>query len=84
MPTLKLKVLCDSGRHCATCRDREGGRSWREAQSRLRGLAVDWECPMGHPWGYAPPQGLRLSIPADYDPKDYHRDSRGTEGCGCA
>lgn len=50
-----LSVICDTQAHCAACRDREGGRAWRQS---LRTAFVlpggdDFECPSGKPWGFA-------------------------------
>lgn len=48
--------ICASGRHCPTCRDREGARPWRTALGQAFELppgAPDFECPLGRPWGYA-------------------------------
>lgn len=79
---MKLETVCRSGAHCRTCRDKDRV-AWRESLARACGLS-EIVCPMGHPWGHSPPVGLRLPIPADYDPRDYKRDSKGTDGCGCA
>ena len=44
---------CRREAHCRTCRDREGGRKWREGIAKRYAVeGVDWECPLGHPWGY--------------------------------
>ena len=53
---------CKAGTHCATCRDLEAGRSWRESLTlrfAVPGGAVDFVCPQGRPWGYVgPARGL--------------------------
>jgi len=55
-----MKAFCESGHckmgiHCGTCRDLEKGRPWREDIARHFGTdGVDWPCPRGHAWGYAP------------------------------
>ena len=42
--------------HCGTCRDLEGGRTWRQGiAKRFEVEGVDWPCPKGHEWGYQPP-----------------------------
>jgi hypothetical protein len=48
-------AICASGAHCATCRDRDGGRAWRRSNIRVRGMQVeeDWPCDE-HPWAAAP------------------------------
>jgi hypothetical protein len=46
---------CRSGVHCATCRDRDGGRDWRKSAAQVFAVPeIDWECPRGLAWGYAP------------------------------
>ena len=48
--------ICKDRTCCKTCRDKEGGRPWRESVRRvfdLPGGTVDFECPHGKPWGYA-------------------------------
>lgn len=45
---------CLSRKHCATCRDLEGGRTWRESLRKAFTLpddATDFPCPHGLPWG---------------------------------
>ncbi len=44
---------CTSGTHCSTCRDREGGRSFRIGLARAFVLpddAPEFECPHGKKW----------------------------------
>jgi hypothetical protein len=55
---------CRRGVHCAVCRDLETGRAWRREVAERFGMpadGVDWECPLGVPWGYqgATPAGVR-------------------------
>ena len=46
---------CKWGIHCGRCRNLEGGREWRQDTAKhWRVDGVDWPCPQGHPWGYAP------------------------------
>jgi len=50
---------CRSHAHCRTCRDRKGGRRWRESIVRhFKTDGVDWPCPDGLKWGCAPSRGL--------------------------
>ena len=52
---------CKAGTHCATCRDLEAGRSWRESLTlrfAVPGGAVDFVCPHGRSWGTQPSRGL--------------------------
>ena len=61
--------ICRTQAHCATCRDREGGRSWRESvmaafivpPADSARPAVDWLCPRGHAWGDRPVR-LKTSV----------------------
>jgi len=47
---------CRSGVHCRRCRDREGGRAWRERMARAFAVSsLDWPCPNGKAWGFRPP-----------------------------
>jgi hypothetical protein len=48
---------CLSRKHCKTCRDREGGRQWRESMGAPKG-----ECPHGVPWGFVPIRILRCAF----------------------
>ena len=48
---------CETRVHCRTCRDKEGGRCWRESLAtafELPNGEIDFECPRGKPWGYMP------------------------------
>jgi len=51
---------CVSRAHCAICRDRESGRTWRRLlQGAFPDLhQADFDCPQGLPWGTGP-QKLR-------------------------
>jgi hypothetical protein len=45
---------CQSGAHCATCRDLHGGRALREQWGQVFTMpagGVDFECPLGKAWG---------------------------------
>lgn len=49
--------VCKNKKHCQTCRDKEGGRQWRESLRvafKLPGDETDFECPHGLPWGCGP------------------------------
>lgn len=51
---IPLEILCVSERFCSTCRDREGGREWRQQLGRAYELpadAPDFVCPHGREWG---------------------------------
>jgi hypothetical protein len=51
---------CKSRFHCQTCRDKEGGREWRESLRKaflLPNDETDFECPHGLPWGCGPQTG---------------------------
>lgn len=50
---LRRLCKCDSGIFCGFCRS-DKGKPWREKIARRCGLDVDWECPLGHAWGYVP------------------------------
>jgi len=55
---------CRDGVHCATCRDRDDGRRWRESLARvftLPGDAVDFDCPHGRLWGHTPTAAQRAA-----------------------
>lgn len=50
-----LVVICEAGTHCVRCRDREGGRRWREQLARAYELpagGVDFACPYRRRWGW--------------------------------
>lgn len=49
---------CQSRAHCGACRDREGGRTWREGLAAafvLPADAPDFACPHGVAWGFVRP-----------------------------
>lgn len=49
---------CKSNIHCVTCRDKEGGRAFRESLGRMFILPVDapdFVCPYGKDWGFQQP-----------------------------
>lgn len=51
-------VHCTSKLHCKTCRNKDGGRNWRQSLSKnfeLPDNNVDFECPYGLQWGTQPP-----------------------------
>jgi hypothetical protein len=55
VPRIALTVLCESGAHCRTCRDRDGGRKWRAGLAVAYAVppdAPDFACPADLPWGY--------------------------------
>jgi len=48
---------CTSRVHCGTCRNKEGGRSWRKqilSVFKDTDAPEDFECPHGLSWGYTP------------------------------
>jgi len=48
---------CRREAHCGTCRNLEGGRTWRkQIAERFAVEGVDWPCPKGHEWGYQSPE----------------------------
>ena len=51
---------CRSGAHCRVCRDREGGRRFRERMVMQFEMPPGWPtCPHGRPWGFeGPSRGL--------------------------
>ena len=52
-----INRLCKNLLSCQTCRDKEGGRQWRESLRkafRLPNDETDFECPHGLPWGCGP------------------------------
>lgn len=87
-----LSPVCQTHRHCPTCRDREGGRQWRESLAVSYALPADgpdFACPEGHPWGFegfefprqqpAPRRQLTpAEIQARLDAEGY--DPRGPDG----
>lgn len=47
-------IHCTSFAHCRTCRDREGGREWRENIAQEFDVpTIDWDCPYGAKWDIA-------------------------------
>lgn len=80
-----LSVLCNFGTHCIVCRDPERGAAWRASLRGYFSLPAGWpECPKGYAWGIIErPRPSLGDIPEDYDPKDSHLDSKGSEGCNC-
>jgi hypothetical protein len=56
--------LCHA--HCCTCRDKEGGRAWREALGKAFELppgAPDFACPHGLEWGATPERVAAARVP---------------------
>lgn len=52
-----VSETCKCKLHCQTCRDKEGGRQWRESLRvafALPNNETDFECPHGLPWGCGP------------------------------
>ncbi len=52
-------IHCTTHQHCATCRDLEGGRKWRESLRKgftLPDDETDFPCPHGVPWNPTPEQ----------------------------
>jgi hypothetical protein len=52
-----LEVICASRAHCPTCRNKDGGRAWRESLAQafiVPGDAPDFTCPYGLEWGANP------------------------------
>ena len=47
-------IHCRSRAHCSVCRNKEGGRKWRDQIMKIFKdiTAVDFECPHGIPWEY--------------------------------
>lgn len=55
--TIEQAICSRTNGHCATCRDRESGRTWRAELASaivLPAGATDFTCPLGHPWGHVP------------------------------
>lgn len=62
MPNFQLNI-CPGGANCGTCRDRVGGRHWRQSAARFFEMPKggdDFECPSGKLWG-----AESASVPAD-------------------
>lgn len=63
---MQLFVLtnhCTSRAHCNTCRDLDGGRSWREGLKKYFHLpqdTVDFTCPHGLQWKQS---GEKIEVP---------------------
>lgn len=53
MTTFFDSLHCTSKVHCRTCRDKEGGKKWRESLLKVFEdvKKVDFNCPAGLPWG---------------------------------
>lgn len=53
---LMQRLDCAGGAHCRTCRDKEGGRGWREElKATIPDLDLcDFPCPLGKSWGHDP------------------------------
>lgn len=45
-----MSQICQSGVHCRTCRDKEGGRDWRRSLTCEIPGKPDFECPLGVQW----------------------------------
>lgn len=79
---------CRSHGHCGTCRDRDGGRAWRDAiRSNVTDIAeVDFACPEGLPWGHVPLPILDArpvyEIPDDTTPEIERARARQGGCCG--
>lgn len=61
-----LEKLCRSGAHCPTCRDREGGRRWRESvmrYARVPSGRAYWVCPYGRDWETSSPAPNAALVP---------------------
>jgi hypothetical protein len=77
-----LAVVCQPGTHCCTCRNREGGRAWRQslgAAVTLPADAPDFACPYGKPWGVPP-----LPRASDAEIESLIARDAAEGGCGCA
>ena len=46
-------IHCTSKAHCRKCRDKNGGRKWREQVAKMCGGPndADFACPNGYAWG---------------------------------
>lgn len=61
---------CTCKVNCPTCRDKDGGRQWRELLRkafRLPNDETDFECPHGLPWGCGPQTELQIEHKAKLD-----------------
>ncbi len=60
LPVFFYSSVCADLVHCKTCRDKEGGRSWRESlRNAFLIPETDFECPRKNKWGYQnSPRGL--------------------------
>ncbi len=83
-------IHCLSRAHCNTCRNLEGGRTWRKSLTSLFVLPdekVDFECPYGKKWEETTqPKGARVvngaGAPQGASPTGSSTTQTG--GCGCS
>lgn len=72
--------------HCAICRDRDGGRAWREDVCVMFGApsgGVEFECPDKKAWGYQHEKsGLSAQRPGDLAKLLIERVTGETSTCG--
>jgi hypothetical protein len=88
MTAFLQSASCRLGLHCPVCRDRIGGRAWREslaAAFELPSDAPDFACPHGRWWGYRSRGRIkRLSGLGDLVALLAHvLGIRPWAGCGC-
>lgn len=74
-------VHCTSRAHCKLCRDKTGGRWWREDLKKIVSLPnndADFTCPYGVPWnGQTPSNPASAALV-----KQRASGTRTTSGCG--
>jgi hypothetical protein len=59
MQLFVITAHCTSRLHCRVCRNKEGGRIWRQSLAKnftLPDNNIDFECPYGLQWNAQPPK----------------------------
>lgn len=53
-----VNTICPVGVNCGECRNKEGGRRWRDDAAKFYQMpegGTDFPCPYEKPWGFTPP-----------------------------
>jgi hypothetical protein len=82
----RLERICITHIHCQACRNKEGGRQWRDSLRvafKLPNDETDFECPHGLPWGCGPQTESQKEHKAKLDSEnaEIERISKICEAC---